>query len=41
MLGPGADLIPIPSLMLRGRLHHHLIWEKSRTRGGLIVETEE
>jgi glutamate synthase (NADPH) large chain len=30
--------IPIPSLLLTGAVHHHLIREKSRTRAGLIVE---
>jgi glutamate synthase (NADPH) large chain len=32
-------LIPIPSLMLTGAVHHHLIKEKTRTRVGLIVES--
>jgi glutamate synthase (NADPH) large chain len=31
--------IPIPSLMLAGAVHHHLIREKTRTRVGLIVES--
>jgi glutamate synthase (NADPH) large chain len=31
-------LIPIPSLLLTGAVHHHLIKQKSRTRAGLIVE---
>jgi glutamate synthase (NADPH/NADH) large chain len=37
---PGGDtaLIPIPSLLLTGAVHHHLIKQKSRTRAGLIVE---
>ncbi|HEX6519669.1 MAG TPA: glutamate synthase large subunit [Streptosporangiaceae bacterium] len=30
--------IPIPSLLLTGAVHHHLIRWKSRTRAGLIVE---
>jgi glutamate synthase (NADPH/NADH) large chain len=30
---------PIPSLLLTGAVHHHLIREKSRTRVGLVVET--
>ena len=30
--------VPIPSLLLTGAVHHHLIREKSRTRAGLIVE---
>jgi glutamate synthase (NADPH/NADH) large chain len=33
-----AALIPIPSLLLTGAVHHHLIKQKSRTRAGLIVE---
>jgi glutamate synthase (NADPH/NADH) large chain len=37
--GAGGNLIPIPSLLLTGAVHHHLIREKSRTRVGLIVET--
>jgi glutamate synthase (NADPH/NADH) large chain len=32
-------LIPIPSLVLTGAVHHHLIREKTRTRVGLIVES--
>jgi glutamate synthase (NADPH/NADH) large chain len=37
--GDGADqLVPIPSLLLTGAVHHHLIREKSRTRVGLVVE---
>ena len=31
-------LVPIPSLLLTGAVHHHLIREKSRTRAGLVVE---
>ncbi len=31
-------LIPIPSLLLTGAVHHHLIKQKSRTQAGLIVE---
>jgi glutamate synthase (NADPH/NADH) large chain len=37
--GAGGNLIPIPSLLLTGAVHHHLIREKTRTRVGLIVET--
>ena len=33
-----ATLIPIPSLLLTGAVHHHLIKGKSRTQVGLIVE---
>jgi glutamate synthase (NADPH) large chain len=36
--GDTATLIPIPSLLLTGAVHHHLIKQKSRTRVGLIVE---
>jgi glutamate synthase (NADPH/NADH) large chain len=36
--GGGASLIPIPSLLLTGAVHHHLIREKSRTRAGLVLE---
>jgi glutamate synthase (NADPH/NADH) large chain len=36
--GTTAGLVPIPSLLLTGAVHHHLIREKSRTRAGLIVE---
>ncbi len=35
---PGRDAIPIPSLLLTGAVHHHLIKQKSRTRAGLVVE---
>jgi glutamate synthase (NADPH/NADH) large chain len=34
----GQELVPIPSLLLTGAVHHHLIKQKSRTRAGLIVE---
>jgi glutamate synthase (NADPH/NADH) large chain len=33
-----SSLVPIPSLLLTGAVHHHLIKGKSRTRAGLIVE---
>jgi glutamate synthase (NADPH/NADH) large chain len=36
--GEGEGLVPIPSLLLTGAVHHHLIREKTRTRVGLIVE---
>jgi glutamate synthase (NADPH/NADH) large chain len=39
--GPPAaprDAAPIPSLLLTGAVHHHLIRERTRTRVGLIVE---
>jgi len=33
-----ADHAPIPSLLLTGAVHHHLVREKTRTQVGLIVE---
>ena len=38
-LAPDEHLAPIPSLLLTGAVHHHLIRERSRTRVGLIVES--
>jgi glutamate synthase (NADPH) large chain len=35
---PDPGLAPIPSLLLTGAVHHHLIRERTRTRVGLIVE---
>lgn len=32
------ELAPIPSLLMTGALHHHLVREKTRTRVGLLVE---
>jgi glutamate synthase (NADPH) large chain len=32
------QLAPIPTLLLTGAVHHHLIRERTRTRAGLIVE---
>ncbi len=37
-LRDNTSLIPIPSLLLTGAVHHHLIKQKSRTQAGLIVE---
>jgi glutamate synthase (NADPH/NADH) large chain len=34
----GRDRGPIPSLLLTGAVHHHLIKEKTRTQVGLVVE---
>jgi glutamate synthase (NADPH/NADH) large chain len=34
-------LVPIPSLLLTGAVHHHLIKRKSRTQAGLIVEAAD
>ncbi|WP_327085762.1 glutamate synthase large subunit [Nonomuraea sp. NBC_01738] len=39
--GSSAEMAPIPSLMLTGAVHHHLIQEKTRTRVGLVIETGE
>ncbi len=36
---PASGLGPIPSLLLTGAVHHHLIRERTRTRAGLIVES--
>jgi glutamate synthase (NADPH) large chain len=33
-----ADQAPIPSLLLTGAVHHHLIRQKTRTQVGLLVE---
>lgn len=33
-----ADLAPIPSLLLTGAVHHHMVREKLRTQAGLLVE---
>ncbi|BBH16249.1 glutamate synthase [Nocardioides baekrokdamisoli] len=33
-----ADLAPIPSLLLTGAVHHHLVRQKERTQVGLLVE---
>ncbi|TDD49852.1 glutamate synthase large subunit [Kribbella antibiotica] len=33
-----ADSAPIPSLLLTGAVHHHLVREKTRTQVGLVVE---
>jgi len=38
MRDDGRGLVPIPSLLLTGAVHHHLIKQKSRTRAGLVVE---
>jgi len=38
-LGREDHLAPIPSLLLTGAVHHHLIAERTRTRVGLIVES--
>ncbi|WP_166139700.1 glutamate synthase large subunit [Nocardioides ochotonae] len=33
-----AEKAPIPSLLLTGAIHHHLVREKTRTQVGLLVE---
>ncbi len=33
--------VPIPSLLATSALHHHLVREGTRTKGGLVVETGE
>ncbi|KIH97331.1 glutamate synthase [Streptomonospora alba] len=37
--GAGPDRAPIPSLLLTGAVHHHLVREKTRTEVGLVVES--
>ncbi len=39
--GVDADHASIPSLLLTGAVHHHLVREKTRTRVGLIVEAAD
>jgi glutamate synthase (NADPH) large chain len=39
--GATADLAPIPSLLLTGAVHHHLVRERTRTKVGLIVESAD
>ena len=39
--GATESKAPIPSLMLTGAVHHHLIREKTRTRVGLVVEAAD
>ncbi len=36
--GDPAAWAPIPSLLLTGAVHHHLIRERTRTRVGLVIE---
>jgi hypothetical protein len=38
---PRDNMVPIPSLLLTGAVHHHLIKRKSRTQVGLIVEAAD
>ncbi|MDY7106065.1 MAG: glutamate synthase large subunit [Actinomycetota bacterium] len=39
--GSDPTMAPIPSLLLVGAVHHHLIREQSRLRVGLVIETGE
>ncbi|MGH3778165.1 MAG: glutamate synthase large subunit [Pseudonocardiaceae bacterium] len=39
--GADAEHAPIPSLLLTGAVHHHLVREKTRTQVGLIVEAAD
>jgi glutamate synthase (NADPH) large chain len=39
--GVDADHAPIPSLLLTGAVHHHLVREKTRTQVGLITEAAD
>ncbi|MGH3996916.1 MAG: glutamate synthase central domain-containing protein, partial [Pseudonocardiaceae bacterium] len=39
--GADADYASIPSLLLTGAVHHHLVREKTRTQVGLIVESAD
>ncbi|WP_434092873.1 glutamate synthase large subunit [Pseudonocardia alni] len=39
--GVDAEHAPIPSLLLTGAVHHHLVRERSRTRVGLLVESAD
>ena len=36
-----ADLAPIPSLLLTGAVHQHLVGEKTRTQVGLIIDAAD
>ncbi len=35
------DLAPIPSLLLTGAIHHHLVRERSRTRAALVIDSAD
>ncbi|MFP5071530.1 glutamate synthase large subunit [Pseudonocardia nantongensis] len=39
--GVDAEHAPIPSLLLTGAVHQHLVRERSRTRVGLVVESAD
>lgn len=37
----GPDRVPVPSLLATGRVHHHLVSLRQRTRIGLLVDSGE
>ncbi|MBV9315443.1 MAG: glutamate synthase large subunit [Pseudonocardia sp.] len=39
--GVNAENAPIPSLLLTGAVHHHLLRQKTRTQVGLVVEAAD
>ena len=39
--GATADQAPIPSLLMTGAVHHHLVREKLRTQAGLVVDSAD
>ncbi len=39
--GAGKEMMPIPSLLATGAVHHHLVREQLRNRCGIIVESGE
>ncbi|GAA5153133.1 glutamate synthase large subunit [Pseudonocardia eucalypti] len=39
--GVDAEHAPIPSLLLTGAVHHHLVRQKTRTQVGLVVEAAD
>ncbi len=39
--GATADLAPIPSLLMTGAVHHHLVRTKLRTQTGIVVESAD
>ncbi len=39
--GANPDMAPVPSLLLTGAVHHHLVRERTRTQAALIVESAD
>ncbi len=39
--GASKELAPIPSLLLTGAVHHHLVRERLRTQAGLVVDSAD